>query len=864
MFEHLKRPEMDSGASPSVNSARFEPDSLMVDISDESNERRDEHEQTAEADNSWLAFRDCTIAFAIDTSGSTAGHILNIEREAVSTIWGLLTPPAQSRSRVIPWNSTTEPVILVEKLPILRSYGDTSPKSLARQRESRDTIQNSTLWVLLTDGVINASEYQQFAKDLALNSLHGIACIIMVFGNTRRRPCNCNISVGVSVFAVVPDCLFLFVDDTSGIVYLMQCSGRFTQMLEIHGKAQPVLDEGTGWADLPQVDLQDLRHVSIPVPRKLGKDDLALQGGLVINLEDLWSGRDLGEEIIDQIFRHDDNLRSIMLTSQTRGRVESFQDWLKPFLDPGNLHFSAKFEDGGESMKAIKAMLEELQTVGIPEPRKFELQLRLRNAHEQNTVSLANEYERMTFNSSSRKDQSDTALIRSQGPVHIGQAISSSRTSGSSYLNLTEDSEGWVTTSSSKAGADADPLSDVIPLFTNGFFKIGEPDSSFEETCNLCASPNSTLVFFLRQPPSKLSTPGFASANSVSKLTYPLAMGNFPETDILSKYICCDSCSFLLAQSGKTPTGDNILCVLPLVSYKTNGPAYLKQLRLAFNARFDDSDTVMVFLAVLLTVKEKEAANFENEVWHRAVTWLCRNLMKEVSPDSMSIEEVFLHNLDRIYQRFTREEIFGYPLEGFVTLILATDCMETRPDLPHGIANVIWQRFLRALVDQYHEYRRVNGPVLTHVAMTKLIMEVGSNEVKQPRPQVSSTSPSFQDLAWNMLEDRQPDARLLLGLDALETSPLLKASDIKVWQRLKEKFDWIDTTAGYAIGAFVHHLVRAGTAHTSAQVHFVKLKKQKTLQVVFLEPSKIDAEVAESLVRDLPSMDGEGSTQHDE
>ena len=115
-----------------------------------------------------------------------------------------------------------------------------------------------------------------------------------------------------------------------------------------------------------------------------------------------------------------------------------------------------------------------------------------------------------------------------------------------------------------------------------------------------------------------------------------------------------------------------------------------------------------------------------------------------------------------------------------------------------------------------------------------------------------------------MLEDRQPDARLLLGLDALETSPLLKASAIKVWQRLKEKFDWIDTTAGYAFGAFVHHLVRAGTAHTSAQIHFVKLKKQETLQVVFLEPSKIDAEVAESLVRDLPSMDGEGSTQHDE
>ena len=306
---------------------------------------------------------------------------------------------------------------------------------------------------------------------------------------------------------------------------------------------------------------------------------------------------------------------------------------------------------------------------------------------------------------------------------------------------------------------------------------------------------------------------------------------------------------------------------MPLVSYDTNGPAYLKQLRLAFDARFADFDAVMVFLAVLITTKERAPATAENELWQRAVTWLCRNLMKDaqhsgtpilnvlktgLNANSASIGNVFLNDLQGIYQRDACEGILGHPLEGFVTLILATGFMQTKPDLPHGIEYVIWQRFLFALTEQYHEYRGVNGPLLTHVAMMTLILKLDPSEVRQPEPGVGSTTASFPDVAQSTLGDRRPDPRLLLGLDALEKSPLLKVSDIKVWQRLKEMFQWINTTAGYAIGTFVHHLARIGTAQTSAQAHFAELKNQKVLRSVFWEPLNIDAEAAKSLVGDLP------------
>ena len=213
---------------------------------------------------------------------------------------------------------------------------------------------------------------------------------------------------------------------------------------------------------------------------------------------------------------------------------------------------------------------------------------------------------------------------------------------------------------------------------------------------------------------------------------------------------------------------------------------------------------------------------------------------------------MFLNDLQGIYQRDACEGILGHPLEGFVTLILATGFMQTKPDLPHGIGNVIWQRFLFALTEQYHEYRGVNGPLQTHFAMMTLIMKLDPSEVRQPESGIGSITTSFRDVAQSTLGDRRPDPRLLLGLDALEKSPLLKVSDIKVWQRLKEKFQWIDTTAGYAIGTFVHHLARIGTTQTSAQAHFAELKQRKALRVVFLEPLKVDAEAAESLVKDLP------------
>ena len=831
-------------------------------------------EQKAQMPKSWIPFSDCAIAFAIDTSGSTLGHVLTIEQQAVRQIWALLTSAAKMQCRILPWNSTADPVIDIAGLHTLRSYGGTQPGALVENTASRHAIRNSTLWVLLTDGQIAQEEIEYFANDLAANNLHGIACIVIVCAGTSDLPYDCDISVGVAAFAATSDCLFLYVDIGSNATYLLQCSGRFSQILEMKGKKQPVLDPITRWKDLPQISLQDLACVSIPAPKNLAAHEIALQGDLVINVEELWSGRITDDKTIDQIFRNSDNLKAIMLTAQTRGRVEAFQDWLKPFMDPGHPVMSARVDEDGKAMKAIKAMLEEMQS-GVSEQRKQELQRELSLAHAQNQAALEVQYRHSAEAPTHRRVSSVTAYERSEQPVTRGGSLSTLRPVSPSYSDLNSESDDYdrylrqMEVTPSSTTATQTPVSGLTrPLLTINFLKSSDTDSSFDGFCQLCGSQDVTLSLLFRKPPSQIQTPGFPAPNSNSKLAFPLAMGNFPETDVLSSYICCDSCSFYLAQAEQTPLGEDLVCVLPIVSYSINQPAYEKQLKLAFDERFDGSDSVLVLVAVLVTTADRLPKSSETDLWRQAVTWLCRTLIHEVqcpatlspkfSTSSLdaypkSLERAIADGVESVYHGIDWENFFRYPLEGFVIIMLALEYLKAPPNMRYGTKNIIWHRFLYYLTEQYHQYQEVNGSVLTHLAMTKLVLEVNPRDVKRPTNKRTSMR-TFRDLARNMLGDRRPEVRLLLNLDLVLTSPLLKASDMGVWKRLKSGFDWIDTTAGYALGAFIHHLARVNTTEKLPQAHFSELKKNKALRHVFLEPSKLDVGTAEALVDDLPPM----------
>jgi hypothetical protein len=141
----------------------------------------------------------------------------------------------------------------------------------------------------MTDGIIDESLVRSFAQSLTGYGMHGKACIISVFGERVLKPSDCNISVGLSVFAVSPHVAFLYTDVEFNKTYVLSTKGCFSALLP-PGKRNPKLDYNTKWDDLLQVSYENLTRISVPPPTQgLGKDEIALQDNSRISLAALLS-----------------------------------------------------------------------------------------------------------------------------------------------------------------------------------------------------------------------------------------------------------------------------------------------------------------------------------------------------------------------------------------------------------------------------------------------------------------------------------------------------------------------------------------------------------------------------------------------
>jgi hypothetical protein len=169
-------------------------------------------------------------------------------------------------------------------------------------------------------------------------------------------------------------------------------------------------------------------------------------------------------------------------------------------------------------------------------------------------------------------------------------------------------------------------------LLTRGFQRPTFPNGEFRGTCSLCEERNTTLALLLREAPSTHAISGFPRTGSKSKLAFPLGMGNFPETDIICPFTCFDACSYAIVDIGVTPNGDKAVCALPLVSYSANKQTYDSQLQKAFQKRFDEKTTPLVFVAALYITTSRK--NINNNVKDgrlvRTIQWACKDLARSV------------------------------------------------------------------------------------------------------------------------------------------------------------------------------------------------------------------------------------------
>ncbi|KEF52857.1 uncharacterized protein A1O9_11274 [Exophiala aquamarina CBS 119918] len=540
-----------------------------------------------------IPLRDCKISFAMDTSGSTLGEVLRSEREGVQEIWSLLNP-----------------VISVSHINSLHSYGGTDPSVLLDHKPGLIELKNSDLWFLFTDGEIPNERLEIFADEVSYHELHGTACVVVVVGTRQGLPSYCN-------------------DVNSGKLHILQCKGRFIEILERARLQQPVLDDKASWEDLPQMTWRDLICVSFIPSQKLKRDEIMLEADLVVNLDDLFSDRLKGRSIIDRILQSREQVRTNSLTARSRDQGEILRNWaIRQELDPEDFSLIERPAVGDRARQSITTIFNTMQASPGLSGEAF---AKLRAANSRNSEAFE----------SAKKDQ---ALL----------------------------------------------------------------------------------------------------------ITVAIEFGTV------------------------APTGDTIICALPLVSYSKNKDAYIAQLDKAFQNRFESNDTALVFVAVLFTTASRKSIsnNPNGQQLLGALKWARRDLAQSVtcvttlSPalatdGCVEVRSKLCDSLMQASKDALRSDTgcyYQYPIEGFVVMTRIMDGLQqTKPQVRLTIKKTVFQRFLFHITEQFHNHLATEGPIITHLLMSQLTILGDMKRDGSPRP-VAEKKTSFRTLAGltkNLFGDRK-------------------------------------------------------------------------------------------------------------
>ncbi|ETS77052.1 hypothetical protein PFICI_10926 [Pestalotiopsis fici W106-1] len=209
------------------------------------------------------AVNQVTVAFAIDISGSTAGSIIRQEKDAIMSVTSTFDSTSlRHQCTVLPWSHKSHSPLKIDEIEEINSGGGTDPSVLLENPVFRSQLQRSNLWFLLTDGEIYKPVITKFANAIPEARIHGTACVIILFGYSRSSPLECNVSVGMSVFAVAPHCIFLFHDVRSAKVYILQAKGCFSSLLPETERFTSFGTE-TRWDELACITYKSLAQVRI-------------------------------------------------------------------------------------------------------------------------------------------------------------------------------------------------------------------------------------------------------------------------------------------------------------------------------------------------------------------------------------------------------------------------------------------------------------------------------------------------------------------------------------------------------------------------------------------------------------------------
>jgi len=252
-----------------------------------------------------------------------------------------------------------------------------------------------------------------------------------------------------------------------------------------------------------------------------------------------------------------------------------------------------------------------------------------------------------------------------------------------------------------------------------------------------------------------------------------------------------------------------------------------------------------------------------------AIRWSCKDLLSnaECPEDQLSIlgpqmSAVKVKSLkDAIETGFKRahlpeaEDLFQYPLPGFVVMILALQYAQDAPLLSFHLRNQVWQRLLYQITQRYHEYLSSHGQTLAYYKMAEILLE--KDVTVQDKATRKNSLKSLRDLGKSLFGDRlsPSDIKTSIDLDFLVANHMLAQGDVVALRAIGDSFQLLEQKATSALCIFLHFLARQSDSNLSPWQRFQALRGNKDLDGVFKDPVNISSKhVAESVKNLSPPL----------
>jgi hypothetical protein len=834
---------------------------------------------------------------AIDKSGSTYGDTLRAEIQAVQSISSLLSPRNESPIQLLPWCDSAEaPISLPNESQLmlnLHSGGGTNPSVLYNSRSSVQALNACGLWFLLTDGQIEDALVQDFAVTTAQIGMHGTACVIIVFGSTTAGPPgSCDVSVGVAAYAVSPNCLFLFHDVATGRLSVLQAKGCFKFLVETPGSTsvQPVLNKYTTWAELPHISYEDLARVQVPPAIKVAPDEIALQDNVVVRAQDLYSGT-ADPKLVGDIIRNEDSLKSFVIAEMARGSGKDLQKWLESQANVTPILTRTRPDVGGKAQETVIKLLSSLKN-GDGIEILDSIRTTLRQAHQENWRTFVNDVFQDT-----RRYQSNIYCARRQSR---GESVPKRTTSYTACQSIGYDYGESTTATTVPSKAKLSGVIGVWNLLTNSTTKLintskpdttaatlvpaptpaaiettpstreperrlpaiflpgfrcdfAKPVSTFTGNCMLCKE-DSILVILIKSPPD-IQTTNFPRRGSCSPLAFPLAMSSFAETDIVSFFLCCDSCALYLVRNCTSPLTETITGALPLVSVTENKEAWLEAIDIALKGRFQQADLPVLLIAILdRKILENQslpprAIQSDGVLYQNALLWAKTELSK-IAEVPLTLSSSFvrtqqgakIQRTGSLYTIISDQTLIDpgdpenvdismlrYPIPGFMVLIRL---MRDQGAPPEKLQTHLFQRMVYYITENYFANLESNGNTATVLSLEDLLK---ANPVEG---------------GLSVAQNTTHGALTIISMDSLLKHNLIDLHNLSIF-RTMDGFKVVERQTGSAMAVYLHALSVHGKSHSSAIECFNSLKIIPSLRNVIMKPLAIGRGLAADLILQL-------------